>query len=77
MELKDAEQLFFASKGAGKVPNLPCGVESYPHNILVALFEDVPNLPCGVERYQCNLQKESRQHVPNLPCGVERSSLCY
>ncbi len=35
----------------GRVPNVPCGVESYGRVGIVQHYIKVPNVPCGVESF--------------------------
>ena len=35
---------------AGRVPNVPCGVERLANNSHSHSYLQVPNVPCGVER---------------------------
>ena len=35
---------------SGKVPNVPCGVESFSLFAMMRFEGGVPNVPCGVER---------------------------
>ena len=58
-----------------RVPNVPCGVESYlPYGSYpLDLLPQVPNVPCGVERYMRLSASTLKTKVPNVPCGVERT----
>ena len=73
VELKELHKGYPTCIQKGRVPNVPCGVESVSTRNLQAKERQVPNVPCGVERKVEVIEPPRGRRVPNVPCGVERA----
>ncbi len=52
VELKEGKGEAYDTSFGGKVPNVPCGVESCGLWVVKECINPVPNVPCGVERFK-------------------------